>query len=232
MSSERSDLADAAHVLARLGLVTAFGHVSTRPAKSMLITPAADLATVAERDVVETSIDVTTLPPRAPAEAWAHMAVYGARPDARAIVRAHPPGAFALTATTTSVTPLHGQAAWLGKSIPVHDDARLLRSRDLAERMVQRLGDGDAVLLRGNGAITVGETLGVAVTRMWLLSTACDVYLTARASGQVTPLTADEITSWRAVGDELIPRLWQHLRRTRGRTPPGDDQPGPSRGDS
>lgn len=134
MSSERSDLADAAHVLARLGLVTAFGHVSTRPAKSMLITPAADLATVAERDVVETSIDVTTLPPRAPAEAWAHMAVYGARPDARAIVRAHPPGAFALTATTTSVTPLHG--------------------------------------------------------------------------------------------------LWQHLRRNGGRTPPGDDQPGPSRGDA
>jgi ribulose-5-phosphate 4-epimerase/fuculose-1-phosphate aldolase len=124
MSSERSDLADAAHVLARLGLVTAFGHVSTRPAKSMLITPAADLATVAERDV------------------------------------------------------------------------------------------------------------GVAVTRMWLLSTACDVYLTARASGQVTPLTADEIASWRAVGDELIPRLWQHLRRTGGRTPPGDDQPGPSRGDA
>jgi hypothetical protein len=29
----------------------------------------------------------------------------------------------------------------------------------------------------------------------------------------VTPLSADEIASWRAAGDELLPRLWQHLRR-------------------
>ncbi len=29
----------------------------------------------------------------------------------------------------------------------------------------------------------------------------------------VTTLSADEIASWRAVGDELLPRLWQHLRR-------------------
>lgn len=29
----------------------------------------------------------------------------------------------------------------------------------------------------------------------------------------VTPLAADEIASWRAAGDELLPRLRQHLRR-------------------
>ena len=223
MPAERSDVVEAAHVLARLGLVIAYGHVSARPGTSMLITPAADLATVAEHDVVEVALDASSLPPRAPAEAWAHLAVYRARPDAGAIARAQPPGAFATSATTTTVTPLHGQAAWLGESIPVHDDAHLLRSPDLAERMVQRLGHGDAVLLRGNGAITVGDTPAVAVTRMWVLSMACDVYLAARATGHVTPLKAAEITSWRAVGDELIPRLWDHLRRTGGNMPPGDE---------
>ena len=57
---------------------------------------------------------------------------------------------------------------------------------------------------------------GVAVARMWLLSAACQVYLTAAAaagSGPVTPLSAEEVASWRAVRDELLPRLWQHLRR-------------------
>jgi HCOMODA/2-hydroxy-3-carboxy-muconic semialdehyde decarboxylase len=59
---------------------------------------------------------------------------------------------------------------------------------------------------------------------MWLLAAACDVYLAARAVREtigsalgtpfsVTPLSADEIASWRAVQDELLPRLWQHLRR-------------------
>ena len=42
----RAEVAEAANVLARLGLVTAFGHVSARAGKSMLITPAADLACV------------------------------------------------------------------------------------------------------------------------------------------------------------------------------------------
>jgi hypothetical protein len=47
---------------------------------------------------------------------------------------------------------------------------------------------------------------------MWLLSAACDAFLATRAAGRVTPLTEDEIVSWQAVRDELLPRLWQHLR--------------------
>ena len=48
---------------------------------------------------------------------------------------------------------------------------------------------------------------------MWLLSAACDTFLAARPAGPVQPLSAAEIASWRAVQDELLPRLWQHLRR-------------------
>ena len=40
---------------------------------------------------------------------------------------------------------------------------------------------------------------------MWLLSAACDVYLSARSAGPVTPLSAAEIASWRAVSAELLP---------------------------
>ncbi len=47
---------------------------------------------------------------------------------------------------------------------------------------------------------------------MWLLSAACGVYLSARAAGPVTALSAAEIAAWRAVSAELLPRLWQHLR--------------------
>jgi HCOMODA/2-hydroxy-3-carboxy-muconic semialdehyde decarboxylase len=209
----RSDLVEAAHALPALGLVTAFGHVSARAGRTMLITPAADLATVTESALVDVPLSAPSLPAGAPAEAWAHLALYRARPDAGSIARAQPASAFAAAAATTALTPLHGQAAWLGESIPVHDRACLLRSAELAEHAASSLPAGEALLLRGNGALTLGATPGIAVARMWLLSAACDIWLAARAAGPVRPLTAGEIGSWRAVADELLPRLWQHLRR-------------------
>ena len=218
-------VAEAANVLARLGLVTAYGHVSARAGEAMLITPAADLAEVTASQVIEVPLTATPpLPAGVPAEAWAHLALYRARPDAAAIARAQPVSGFAAAATTTSLRPLHGQAAWLGESIPVHDSALLLRSPELAERAARLLTVGEAVLLRGNGAITLGATPGLAVARMWVLAAACEIYLAARGVREtmgtgfgtpysVTPLSADEIASWRAAGDELLPRLWQHLCR-------------------
>jgi HCOMODA/2-hydroxy-3-carboxy-muconic semialdehyde decarboxylase len=213
MSTQRSDLVEAAHVLSRLGLVTAYGHVSARAGPSMLITPAADLATVTESAIVDVPLEASSLPMATPAEAWIHLALYRARPDAESIARAQPASTVAAAATTTSLAPLHGPAAWLGESIPVHDSAHLLRSADLAERAARSLPTGEALLLRGNGALTLGATPGVAVARMWLLSVACDVFVATRAAGQINSLTVEEIASWRAVRDELLPRLWQHLQR-------------------
>src|SRR5690242_1229074 len=115
----REEVAEAAVVLARLGLVTAFGHVSARAGDTMLITPAADLAGVTADRVVEVPLGTREgpLPLGAPAEAWVHLALYRARPDAAAIARAQPASAFAAAAVSLMV-PLHGQAAWLGESVP------------------------------------------------------------------------------------------------------------------
>jgi len=69
------------------------------------------------------------------------------------------------------------------------------------------------------------------VARMWPAA-AC---LAARTAGRVTWLTAGEVVSWRAVRDELLPRLWQHRRSradvsSRGRASgPGDLVPGRGR---
>ena len=173
------------------------------------------------------------LPAGAPAEAWAHLALYRARPDAAAIARAQPPGAFAVAAAVTMMVPLHGQAAWLGESVPVHDDAALLRSPDQAERAARCLPAGEALLLRGNGALTLGATPGsrwpgcgcspppaTSTWRPW----------PRPGASPVTPLSAAEIASWRAVGGELLPRLWQHLRHGAGAGNSGAPGPGEEQG--
>src|ERR1700685_3051023 len=129
---DRDEGAEAARVLSALGLVTAYGHVSARTGTAMLITPAADLASVTGPTLVAVPLAASALPPGAPAEAWAHLALYRARSDAGAIARAQPPATFAAAAVTAALRPLHGQAAWLGASVPVHDSALLLRAAELA----------------------------------------------------------------------------------------------------
>lgn len=213
-SDQREDLAEAGRTMSRLGLVTAYGHVSLRTGPAMLITPGADLGGITGSDIVEVDLAASTLPVGAPAEAWAHLAVYRARPDARSVARAQPAATLAAAATTSRIPALYGQAAWLGESVPVHDSARLLRSAALGDQAAADLAVGDALLLRGNGALTLGASPGLAVTRMWLLDALCTAWLSVRGAGQIYPMNADEIASWRAVGEELLPRLWRHLRDT------------------
>jgi HCOMODA/2-hydroxy-3-carboxy-muconic semialdehyde decarboxylase len=214
VSRDAQDLVEAAHALSGLGLVTAYGHVSYRTGDGLLITPAADLAGVEAAGLVAIPGDATALPPGAPAESWLHLCLYRVRPDLHAIARAQPPAAFAAAATTRELRPYHGQASWLGRAVPVHDDARLLRTPELAEAAARCLTKGEALLLRGNGAVTAGASPGLAVARMWLLSVACQVWLSVGRYGYRRPLTDAEVASWRAVQPELLPRLWQHLRRT------------------
>ncbi|MET9388162.1 class II aldolase/adducin family protein [Streptomyces sp. NPDC002928] len=209
-------LVEAAHVLAGLGLVTAFGHVSVRHDGYMLITAPKELDLVVPGELVEIPLTADTLPAGAPPEAWGHLAVYRARPDVTAIARAQPEAVLAAGAVTDRISPLHGQAAWLGASIPVHDDAHLLRSAERGERAARTLGESDALVLRGNGGITTGTSPGHAVTRMWLLDAACRVHLAAHGAGPVTTLSPEEIAAWRTAAPSLLERLWAHLRRTAG----------------
>lgn len=223
-SAQESELARAARVLAALDLVTAFGHVSARIDDQVLITPAAPLAGVRDTDLIRVPLDATSLPPGAPGESWLHLRIYARRPDVTAVARAQPPAALPVAAVTTALTPLHGQACWLGRSIPVHDDARLLREPALADAAARTLGGGAALLLRGNGAATTGTSPGLAVARMWLLSAACQAWLSAAATGPVRTLSDAEIDAWQAVEGDLLPRLWQHLRQDDG---PAADRGGP-----
>ncbi|MEJ2865221.1 class II aldolase/adducin family protein [Actinomycetospora flava] len=205
-----AQIALAARVLARHGLVTAFGHVSARIGDRVLVTPPTAPGLVAAEDLVTVDLAADELPAGAAPETWAHLAVYRARPDVAAVARAQPESAFAAAAVTRELAPLHGQAAWLGRRVPVHEPARLLRDPARAAAAAHTLADADAVLLRGNGALTVGDTPGTAVARMWLLDAACRVHLAA-AGHQHRSLDDEDVDAWRAAAPPLLDRLWRHL---------------------
>jgi HCOMODA/2-hydroxy-3-carboxy-muconic semialdehyde decarboxylase len=208
------ELVAAGHALHRTGLVTAFGHVSGRVADDhLLITPPVPLGRLTPRATwTELRLDAGELPVGVPREAWIHVAIARRRPDVGAICRAQPATATALASAGVPIVPLHGQGAFLGPQVPVFDDAVLVRDEARAEALADRLGDAPALLLRGNGAVTVGADVGEAVARMWVLEASARMNAVAAAAGTPTPLSEAEQGAWRGVADEILGRIWADLR--------------------
>ena len=200
--------------------MTAFGHVSCRVADDrLLITPPMPLGRLTPQvEWTELDVDADELPAGVPREAWIHLAIARRRPDVGAICRAQPPVATALASAGVPIVPLHGQGSFLGPQVPVFDDAVLVRDEARAVELAERLGDAPALLLRGNGAVTVGADIGEAVARMWVLE----------ASAQMNSVAAVRRHAHPAVGRRtggLAGRLRRDPRPDLGRPAPAPPTP-------
>jgi HCOMODA/2-hydroxy-3-carboxy-muconic semialdehyde decarboxylase len=166
------------------------------------------------RDSEWTELDLGAdeLPTGVPREAWIHVAIARGRTDVAAICRAQPPVATALASAGVPILPLHGQGAFVGPQVPVFDDAVLVRDEARAMALAERLGGTPALLLRGNGAVTVGADVGEAVGRMWVLEASARMNSVAAAAGTPAPLSDDEQAAWRGVAAEILGRIWADLR--------------------
>lgn len=211
----REDIVAAAHSLAAEGLVTAFGHVSVREEEqdSFVITPPKPLGSLqADDDLLEVSLAEDELPAGVPGEAWIHWAIYKSRPDVGGICRAQPPISTAVTSAGVPIRPLHGQGAFLGEEVPVYDDARLIRGREAGEALAKDLGNAGGIVMRGNGAVTVGTSVGAAVARMWVLEVSAEINRTAATAGTPQILNEEEFSYWESVSEEILERIWSYLK--------------------
>ena len=204
----------AAHALDAAGLVTAFGHVSFRDGQdSFHITPPKPLGfLVADEPLSEVSLAEDELPEGVPGEAWIHWAVYKSRPDVGGICRAQPPISTAVTSAGLPIRPLHGQGVFLGEEVPVYKDARLIRGREAGEALAEDLGNAGGIVMRGNGAVTVGTSVGGAAARMWVLERSAEMNKVAASAGTPRPLGEEEFTYWESVSEEILERIWFYLK--------------------
>ena len=212
------DVIAAAGALDAEGLVTAFGHVSVRELEqdSFLITPPKPLGSLEpDESLLEVSLAKDKLPEGVPGEAWIHWAIYKSRPEVGGICRAQPPISTAVTSAGMPIRPLHGQGAFLGEEVPVYDDARLIRGREAGEALAGDLGDAGGIIMRGNGAVTVGKSVGAAVARMWVLEVSAEINRTAATVGAPRALSEEELSYWESVSEEILERIWSYLKTNR-----------------
>ncbi len=200
-------------ILSRRGLVEGFGHISARlDDGTVLMTPRKALLLVEAEEIVH-------LDPRgkqiggtgsAPVETNMHLAAYRHRPDVQAISRTHSFTTSSFAAMGRPVRAVHSFGTHLGETVPIYPNLALVSNEERANAVAATLGEGDAVLLRGNGTLITAPDVVQAVMRaIWLEESAQMQWRIFAAGAEPTYLTSEEVAQRRVMDMPHEPiRAW------------------------
>ena len=214
----KKDVVSACRILSHQKLVEGFGHVSARVPDSerFIITPRVALALVREDQLLTMNLEgkVVEGGDTPPFEAWLHAALMKAKPAVNAITRIHARAANVFSVTDRKLEPVHNHGSFFAGGVPVFPKPDLIAGERLGAEVAATLGDNPAVLLRGNGQVTVGRTVAEAVMMAIYLEEAAEILFGALQIGKPIPLTSVESAKRRV---EALPavdmeRAWNYFK--------------------
>lgn len=146
-----------------------------------------------------------------------HLAIYRARPDAEAVLHAHPPyaTAFGVAGVALEVAALPEVLVSLGVGVPTVPLA-LPKSPELVQGVSSIALKSHAFLVAGNGAFSLGVDLEQAWLRLELVEHLAKIVHLARQLGGVKELSAPQV-------EKLL-----DARAKAGLEPPGATRPASS----
>jgi ribulose-5-phosphate 4-epimerase/fuculose-1-phosphate aldolase len=96
-----------------------------------------------------------------------HSCIYRSRPDVQSVVHIHPRFTILMSVLGKTIRPMSNSGAQLvRKPIPTYPHSKLILTDEDGSGVAKTLGDHRAVLLKGHGAATVGNSLQESVTNM------------------------------------------------------------------
>jgi HCOMODA/2-hydroxy-3-carboxy-muconic semialdehyde decarboxylase len=214
----------AARGLARFGLVGPYGHCSLRlDDQSFLVCAAKPMGLVTAKDPGAVVPVVGPLPQGVLGEVRAHQQIYANRPDVKGICRVFPPKVNSLSAMNLTPKVRHGFSCYFAPCPPLWTDPQLLRTDERAEGVAQQLKDTNAIVLKGNGAIVVADSLGKAVALTFFLEDSARVELDLRSTGfDGPPMLETAAALQRATWEGRVwERMWEYVTHTDPEMPVG-----------
>jgi ribulose-5-phosphate 4-epimerase/fuculose-1-phosphate aldolase len=121
-----------------------------------------------------------------------HSAVHAARHDVDCVIHTHTLAGMAVSAMKVGLMPI-AQTAMRFSDIAYHDYEGLALNLDERERLVNDLGDREAMVLRNHGLLTVGATVGEAFNNMYRLERACQLQVTTLSCNTEIQLPPAEV---------------------------------------
>ena len=172
------DIVIGSRVLADFGVLDGFGHVSARHPTNpnhFLMARSLAPALVTADDIMEYDLDSNPVDQRGRnmySERYIHGQIYKARPDVMAVVHTHAPPLIPFGVVNVPLKPIYHRAAFLAGGVPIFDihdqfgmTDMLIRNNDEGAALAKTLGKHDAALMRGHGAVVVGPSLPMVVSR-------------------------------------------------------------------
>ena len=225
LDEARSQLATANHILAREGVLDAFGHVSMRhpsnPARYLLARSRSP-ELIEPSDILEFTLDSQPVVPQIGflyGERVIHGCIYQARPDVHAICHHHARAVMPFCISGIALQPIDHLGATMGAVIPFWDqreefgDTNLIVARsEEGQSLARALGPHWVVLMRRHGATVVGISMEEMVFRAVFSCRNAELQREAQALGGVTELTPAEIEKAGAFNLEPRPiaRAWEY----------------------
>jgi ribulose-5-phosphate 4-epimerase/fuculose-1-phosphate aldolase len=112
-----------------------------------------------------------------------HGAVHSARKDAMCVMHLHNENGVAIGMQQDGLLPLSQHAMRFYQQMGYHDYQGLALSATEQTRLIERLGDYPAMLLRNHGTLVSGRTIAEAYVLMDTLDKACAFQLKAQSGG-------------------------------------------------
>ncbi len=226
------DLVAANRILSDHGVLEAYGHISARDPgnpQHYWISRSMSPALVAAADLIACDLDNNPLregETRLFFERVIHGEIYKARPDVMAVLHNHSPSLIPFCNSDTRLRPMVGNAAFLGEGAPVFDIRTVDDEGDLnictvaqAKGLARALGRHCLVLLRGHGAVAVGQSIRQVVRQAIIAETNARQQIQAMMLGPVHFLTASEIDYARRSQPKDPDRAWRLWKERAMRKP-------------
>jgi HCOMODA/2-hydroxy-3-carboxy-muconic semialdehyde decarboxylase len=145
-----------------------------------------------------------------------HGEIYRARPDVMAVLHNHAPSLIPFCNSETRLRPMVGNAAFLGEGAPVFDIRSVDDEGDLnittvaqAQGLARALGAHVIVLLRGHGAVAVGQSIRQTVRYAILAESNARQQLQAALLGPIRFLTESELAFAKRSHPKDPDRAWR-----------------------
>ena len=223
MTEQLQDLVAAYRILAAHGVIDAYGHVSLRSPRNpqryfLARSIAPELVDVG--DLIEYDLDSRPLDDGgrdSVNERFIHGEIYRARPEVMCVVHNHSPSVVPFSVSGVPLRALYHMASFIGDGLPNFEirDVRqgtdlLIRDAALGKALASTLATKPAALMRGHGAVVVGENLPRAVGRSVYLELSArmqmQALLLAGPGGKITYLDEAEVKT--SVARQDYYRAW------------------------
>jgi ribulose-5-phosphate 4-epimerase/fuculose-1-phosphate aldolase len=221
-------------ILANENVVDAFGHVSVRdpgnPERFVMSrsrSPAlVEFSDLMEFDLLGNPLDARGRRPYG--ERMIHAAIYAARPEVQSVVHHHAYPVLPFTIIDEPLRPVVHAASIIGAEIPVWDIREHFGETDMLVRQIEQgrhlattLGDNTCLLMRGHGAVVVGESIERAVLTAVYLQVNANVLMEAKSLGEPAYLSDEEIrlSTETQFSPLAVPRAWEYFCQRAGVDP-------------